>query len=44
MSWIRKKYTKVLEAEVPAGGNVWNATFSLIGGKNNNDLPNTYTL
>lgn len=44
MTWIRKKYTKVITMDVPAGADKWNATISLIGGKNSNDLVNTYSL
>ena len=44
MTWIRKKYTKVITAEIDAGKDAWERTISLIGGKNSNDLNGTVSL
>lgn len=44
MTWIRKRYTKVFEMRVPSGGNAFQATISLIGGKNSNDLAKSISL
>lgn len=44
MTWIRKKYQKVITMEIPAGSDVWQKTVSLIGSKNSTSPADTYTV
>ncbi len=44
MTWIRKKYTRVFTMDCEAGTDSWNATVSLIAGKNVNAPADTVTL
>ncbi len=44
MTWIRKKYTRVFTMDAEAGSDSWNATVSLIAGKNANAPADTVTL
>lgn len=44
MTWIRKKYQKVITMEIPGGSDVWEKTVSLIGSKNSNSPNDTYTV
>lgn len=44
MTWVRKKYQKVITMEIPAGADQWQKTVSLIGSKNATLPGETYTL
>ncbi len=44
MTWVRKKYQKVITMEIPAGADVWQKTVSLIGSKNATSPADTYTI
>ena len=44
MTYVHKKYTRVFQMLPEPGTDLFEATVSLIGGKNNSDVNNTATL